>query len=342
MIKRIDVSNFDRYAEETIGSSSKVWLDSMRGGLYLFKAAKFRENDNTPVYNDVAECISSQIGILAGLNCAEYYLSEYNGVLGNITPNFTKNTYGANSEEVIPGIQLIYQVDSGFKNTWLENPKTKDLYTVSLVLQSLENYGFVKEGLEMIVFSLLIGNYDCNPSNYGIIKNHENNTVRFAPLYDFGTSLGITYSNKIIDRYIREENGTAKIIDEIGLDDFIQNQVISKIVLEKYFQRDDKRKWYESLKLRNLPNRAYDIKIMKYKTIFEYITTFYPNEISVIMEGIEKNLTKENIDSIVDLYSEHLNPSRALMIRLFLEKRARWMTEYYNNNKYIELQRRNL
>ena len=78
------------YLPETVGQQPKYWFESY-GKRYLFKKASLK-GDGSPIYNDVSECIASDIATLIGIPSAEYYLCDNNGEKGVITPDFLDNT----------------------------------------------------------------------------------------------------------------------------------------------------------------------------------------------------------------------------------------------------------
>ncbi len=327
---RLNIDDWKEYSTENTGVQEKVWLIK-DGTLYMFKEASKRLNSNKYVLNDISECVASDVGALIDIDCAKYTLCERNGSKGVVTPNFLNNkAYKVKKEELISGSNLLSRADPGFKPRSLENPKTGDLYTLSLLLKCVEEYGLIKEILEMVVFDLLIGNHDRNASNWGIIKNLETNKVRFSPLYDNGASLGIPLDSKTINKHIIEVDGSAMIINDIVFSEVIHNHIISKVVLERYFQKEGKIRWDNSRREKELPYKPYNYRIMEYKPIFEYITTFYPDEISCIINSIEDNVNENSIDIIFNKYCDELDISRIKFSKTILLERSRWMVEHYN------------
>lgn len=362
---RSDIRNSEFYLEEPIGKQQKYWILSF-GKRFLYKKAGIKQ-DGSFVYNDVSECMAMDIANLIGIKTAEYYLCKKGNENGVITIDFLDNEVGKlKKEEFYDGVYLISQIDPGFRNTSLINPKTHQYYTLDLVIRSIYQYGLLNDVLNMVVFDSLIANSDRNPSNYGIIVNHENDTVRFAPLYDSCTSFGISMASHRLAKCFDKDGN---IVDEDYLNEVIQNQMSGKITLERYFQYSEKKKWDEKeskriltmieeereglLKLVNenkisredyhkaLSNigkqyQKFDIANLKYHLMIKYLTCFYPKEISQIMENIKKNITEDNIDRIFDFYQDELPIDRLNMAKQVVLKRAKWMCEYYENNKVIE------
>lgn len=348
---------------EPVGKQPKYWIIS-NGKRYLFKLATYKSHDGSPIYNDVSECMASDIAEMLYLPCARYMLCENKGEKGVLTPDFLDNeTIGPKKEEFVDGVYLINQIDEGFKNTSLMNPKTKQYYTVDLILRSVEKYGLMQDAINMLVYDALIGNRDRNPSNYGIILNHETGEYRFAPLYDNGTSLGISMVDHRLSACIDE---SGNIINEEQLNEVIHNQILGKVTLDRFFQYKEKKAWdfkemtriankieekkhelrevvasrrmseqayHEILFKIGKERRTYDIANLEYQTLIAYLTNHYPEYIEGIMEMIKQVVTPENIDRLFNHYSEELPPDRLKIAKEVVLRRGKWMVEYYYNNR---------
>lgn len=353
--------NIEPHLPEPVGKQPKYWLIS-NGRRFLFKLATFKSHDGSPVYNDVSECMATDIAYHLGLPCAKYFLCENKGEKGVLTLDFLDNeTIGPKKEEFVDGVYLINQIDEGFKNTSLLNPKTKQYYTVDLVLRSVEKYGLIQDAINMLVFDALIGNRDRNPSNYGIILNHETGEYRFAPLYDNGTSLGISMVDHRLAACI---DSSGKIVNETQLNEVVHNQILGKVTLDRFFQLKEKREWdrkewdriaakidetkaqlqkvvaarlmsqetyHKELYKISKERRTYDIANLEYQTLIAYLTNYYPEYISGIMEMIKNIITPENVDKIFNFYQEELPPDRMRMAKEVVLRRGKWMVEYYYN-----------
>lgn len=360
---RVKIFPEEIYLPESVGKQPKYWFKSY-GKRYLFKIATLK-NDGSPIYNDVSECMASDVANLIGIPTAEYYLCDNNGQKGVITPDFLDNDEkGPKKEEFFDGVYLISRIDPEFKNTSLINPKTRQYYTVDFILQTVEKYGLRKDILNMIVFDALIGNRDRNPSNYGIIINHETNNVRLAPLYDSCASLGIS----MVDHRLGDCLDTrGVIVNDEHFKVVIHKHIVGKVTLDRFLQYKDKREW-DSLETKRILNmiekkrlellpllesglitredyhkqlnkignqyRKFDISTAKYQTIISYLTTYYPDEIEEIMTDIAANVTPENIDKIFDDYMDEIPIDRLNMAKQIVLQRAMWMTEHYFKNKH--------
>ena len=360
---RAKIINEEIYLPEPVGKQPKYWICAY-DKRYLFKIATSKQ-DNTPVYNDVSECMAADIAKLINIPVAQYYLCENDGKKGVITLDFLDNTLtGPKKEEFIDGVTLINLVDPGFKNTSLINPKTHQLYTADLIMQSVLKYDLMQDVINMLVYDSLIGNRDRNPSNYGIIINHQTNQIKFAPLYDNCTSLGVSMVDHRLAKCIDK---AGNIIDEQQLDLVIHKHIVGKVTLDRFLQYKEKRAWdnMESRRIMDLIDskkeellklveenkvslaeyhkilnkigdtyRKYDVSTLEYQQMISYLTLFYSENIEPIIDSIEKNITKENIDELFDYYQDELPPDRLRFAKELVLRRANWIVNYYKVNKY--------
>ena len=236
---RAKLINKEIYLPEPVGNQPKYWMESY-GNRFLFKLRTYKK-DGTPIYNDVSECMAADIANLIGVPVAKYCLCDNDGELGVITLDFLDNELvGPKKEELIDGVHLIGAIDPGFKNGSLLNPKTHQYYTVDLIIRTVEKYGLVKEVLNMLVFDALIANRDRNPSNYGIIINHKDKSIRLAPLYDNAASLGVSM---VDHRLAKCFDSFGRVVDEEHLDEVVHKHIVGKVTLDRFLQYKDKREW---------------------------------------------------------------------------------------------------
>ncbi len=359
---RLDIPNNEVYMEEPVGKQPKYWFLSY-GKRYLFKKAGYKQ-DETPIYNDVSECLASDVANLLGLDHATYYLCRSNGEDGVITPDFLNNEINKpKCEEFYDGVYLISQIDPGFKNKSLINPVTHQYYTADLVIRSIYKYGLLNDALNMFVYDCLIANRDRNPSNYGIIVNHKDNTIRFAPLFDNATSFGISMVSHRLAKCIAQDG---HIVDNEHLNLVIHKQLTGKVTLDRHLQYSEKAKWdreeekrilglieNKRLELKTLLEqnlisldeyhktlssigneyRKFNIVDLRYQLMISYLTLFYSKEIEPLMNKIEEKITKENIDKIFDAYKDYLPIDRLNIAKQVILERANWMTSFYRQNK---------
>lgn len=368
---RVNIDDFDFYLDEPVGKENKMWIKDKSGNRYLFKEAQIRE-DKTKVYNDISECIAADIAKLLGLPTADYYLCTFNGKEGVITPDFLNNDSNKKKEELFDGTFLIFLVDPEFNNMSLINKKTYQYYTVSLLLESVERFGITTDAINMLVYDALIANKDRNPSNYGIIVNHETSKIRFAPLFDNGTSLGITLNQKHFNSFFKTENQNLSIVDNNRLNLYLHSYIRSKVTIDRHFHFKEIVEWkkkqtdmvsllieQEKQKLTILLKEekittnqyhkllynigknytGYDISTVSYQPLIEYLATFYLESIGDIINKISCVITKDNLDKLLKPYEELLPISNLNFAKQLILERASWIVNYYYN--CINTDRRN-
>lgn len=358
---RVKILEEEIFMPEPVGKQPKYWLKSYNNR-YLFKLATLKQ-DGTPIYNDVSECMAADVASFLGIPTAEYYLCENSGKNGVITKDFLDNDLdGPKKEEFFDGVYLIHQIEPDFRNKSLINPKTHQYYTVDLILRSLEKYGIRKDALNMLVFDALIANRDRNPSNYGIIVNHENNSIRFSPLYDSCASLGIS----MVDHRLAKCFDTkGMVVDGEHLKIVIHKHIVGKVTLDRFLQYKEKIIWDRAEEKRilslieekrkellpllesgEIPNyyyhdelkkignqyRKFDITTLDYQSLISYLTLNYADEIEDIMENIS-TIDDIVVNSLFDYYKDELPIDRLNMAKAIVLQRARWMTDFYYNNR---------
>ena len=363
---RTNIFKEDIYLPEAVGKQPKYWVEGY-GKKFLFKYSTYKQ-DGTPIYNDVSECMAADIANLIGIPVAQYALCNNEGHNGVVTIDFLDNALdGPKKEEFFDGVHLIHQIDPGFRNTSLINPKTNQFYTVDLVLRSVSEYGLQKDAINMMVYDALIGNRDRNPSNYGIIINHENHSVRFSPLYDNCASLGISMVDHRLEKCI---DSFGMVVDDEHLNLVVHQHIVGKVTLERLLKYKEKREWdkkeidrivglieekkkeieplveegkmtsdYYHKTLYKIGEQyiKYDIAKLNYQTLIMYLTNYYSDEIADIMASIKENITEEKINEIFDYYKDELPIDRLNMAKSIVLKRGQWMTEhYYETLKDIE------
>lgn len=77
----------------------------------------------------------------------------------------------------------------------------------------------IKDSLNnMILFDYLVNNTDRHFKNFGFIADNSINTVRLAPLYDHGFSLGIEYDSEYLSAVLDEEEDEYDLDIEVNLE----------------------------------------------------------------------------------------------------------------------------
>lgn len=163
-------------------------LIELDGKLYLAKTGEFSRPRFSKI-EPVIEVICSEIIKLLGVNCANYKLKELS-IVGNeywkeqdvlccLSEIFTTE-----GEKSITASRLL-----GIKN---RRASYSDLIKV-FNIEDINN---------MLVIDYLINNTDRHLRNFSLIVDNASGSIRFAPLYDHGFSLG----QDLDDDYLEEES----------------------------------------------------------------------------------------------------------------------------------------
>ena len=137
---------------------------------YLVKSGRGDGRNNTSILEPVTECICYELAKLMGVPCAEYYLESKGEELLCVSKWF----YDENKEKFYSANKLLRILELN----------RDDLYYTFIkyapnVEQDLNN---------MIVFDYIVNNTDRHLKNFGFLIKDE--SIRFAPIYDNGLSLG--------------------------------------------------------------------------------------------------------------------------------------------------------
>ena len=151
----------------TNGMLPKAWRFIEGEGIYLYKGGTFgAANTGNEPYSEFYAC---QVAMAMGLNCVEYDLENWKGILASKCRLFTDiNT------AFVPISRLI-------KDRTLKNALD---YYAGLGKE------FYDELCSMLVFDAVIYNEDRHFGNFGILRdNHTGKIIKPAPIFDNGLSL---------------------------------------------------------------------------------------------------------------------------------------------------------
>lgn len=151
----------------TNGALRKAWRLVPEDGIYLYKGRTegLWQNGNEP-YNEYYAC---QIANRMGLDCVQYDLENWEGVLASKCKLFTDK-------------------DTAFVPIWRFFYKT----TLKLCLDYYKSLGadFYEQLCSMLIFDALIYNEDRHFGNFGLLRdNHSGEIIAPAPIFDNGMSL---------------------------------------------------------------------------------------------------------------------------------------------------------
>lgn len=174
------------------GASRKNWLiNNVTNQRGIFKYPKVTNGSITGEY--WSECLAYEIAETLSIPCAKVDIGYFNEELGSMSYMILED-----NEMLIEGISFIsskypnYNIDTfcdNTANTW---------YSIQMIMKSLKDIYLDRDFLKIPIFDALIGNSDRHHSNWGVIRNNNNFSLKLSPLYDNGSSLcSIVNENKI-------------------------------------------------------------------------------------------------------------------------------------------------
>lgn len=297
-----NIHHFQKYSQETRGTNEKEWILSPKQELCLYKQTQVK-NDNTSTNAHYGECIYQDIASLIHINCAKAELAQIKKKKGIISYYFLEK-----DEELIDFNALIQNIREDFVPKSLKCKKTKEHYSIELILESVkavvyerEEYKKIRKKIvELIIMDALCDHYDRNPSNIALIRNYNkaiNKQFSFSPIYDNGTSLCMSLPIEVAKNYLEMENGI----------EVLDNNIVSKIGFS-------------------------DTRGTSYKKLLEYIFKHYPNDTNDIIKNIESNITEDNLINIA-FSTKYKNLDK-------YHKKLLLIKVLYNKNKILNLHKK--
>lgn len=284
-----DFSSWEYYdgAHEGSGRSEKIWLKNpITNEIGLFKFKKDVETKD-----HVSEKLASDLGALLGLPCACVEIGYYKNNEGSMSYLINQG-----DEELIEGIGLINHYYPNYSAEKMYDDLLDEYYSIQMLVKSIEEYGLLKDLLQMLIFDYLIGNSDRHQNNWAIIKKGDGG-YKFSPLYDNSSSLC---------SYILEQNVKHYLENDLRiLHSIVRTKSKSIVRIDK---NSKKRPTHE------------DILI--------YIIEHYHNEVSDFIEQILLKVNTYEIDRILANYLEiMLSTDRKRLIKIFLLEKVKLMAD---------------
>ncbi|WP_020007167.1 HipA domain-containing protein [Salinicoccus albus] len=188
MFTIVDLSNWNfSYEKMVSGTRKKTWVKNSNQ-TYLFKEPKYNSNEIW------TEKITAEIGKKIGFNTMEVCFAENGESQGVILKNFVRK-----DEESIEGAEILSAFIEGF------DPFSLKDYFIENIFEALEAEGYLpfilQDLVDQFIFDILIANQDRHSENWAIIRNAEDHTIKFAPIYDNGSSLGFNLESSNMERY---------------------------------------------------------------------------------------------------------------------------------------------
>ena len=241
-----NIRHLKKYDDESRGTNSKEWVVDNEI-LYLFKETQIKE-DGTSTNAHYAEAIYSDIANLIELNCVNVKFAIRNQKKGIIAEYFLKD-----NEELIDFTALIQNIRQDFQPKSLKCKKTKEYYSIQLILESVKAiisdrnlYKEIRKNIiEEIIMDALCDHYDRNPSNIALIKNYNLNTnkrYKLSTIFDNGTCLAASLPIEITKKYLNNEFGIIELDNAIrskigiGEEKYTTYDLLLDFIMNNYFE----------------------------------------------------------------------------------------------------------
>lgn len=188
---------------QCIGHFSRHYKLVYKDKLYYFKYAKVAYTYNELVANELAKDFD--------INCVEYDLASYNGMIGNISEDYIK---GRN--HMLMSEFLFTNMGSRY-SSYCNNIKTiSSLFYLKFDDVTAEK--LTNQLITLFIFDVLIANSDRNDNNYGLINVGGN--VQLTPVFDNGQMLN---EDVLYDGYYSLKWNVINDSDMSILEDFLIN-----------------------------------------------------------------------------------------------------------------------
>lgn len=296
-----DFSFWEEYkgTSEGSGRSEKIWLQNPdTGQIGLFK---FKKDKGTT--DHVSECIAYDLSCLLDIPCAKFELGTYNDREGSISYNIIQK----NDEILIEGINFISLLYPAYDSEIFIDTETQNKYSIEMIMKSIDKIVPNDDFLKMLIFDYLIGNSDRHQSNWAIILNLSNGSMKWSPLYDNSSSLCA---------YILEEH----IKSYLGKDKVRWNSLV-----------DTKSK---SL----IRCKEIDTNGPTHLEVLNYIKHNYYEKTYRFVEKVGMLMTETNISDIVGKYlSSELSENKKLLIQKYLLWKVKKMKETYFGKEELDV-----
>lgn len=169
----LDVTNWDRDDESNAsGSRKKYWL--IKPGTQKKFLFKFPQKNTGEAW---AEVVAAKIGQMMELDVHKISFACIEGELGVLSENFCED-----DEEFYAGRDLFFSISPDFEHLLLEQQ-------IELLFRVLTECNITTDFICVLIFDALIANQDRHYENWGILRSNDG-SIRLAPVYDNGSSLG--------------------------------------------------------------------------------------------------------------------------------------------------------
>lgn len=282
----------------TRGRKQKTWLEK-DGTKYLFKYGASN-------YEIWAELLTTELASQCGFDVAEYDLATYKGKIGVVTKDFKKE-----GELIISGDRFINSIkeileENNIHHDLKENSVENIMFALGTYSLNQSTSELFQQILNIWAFDGLVLESDRNNTNWSILK--QNNSLRFAPIYDCSTMAMLNNDISYFISSARFENDFLKITDQVQ----------------------------SALKLYNSSDG-------NFLQDFDLLCQKYPEQSKIIIEALENINVQTAIDNIESKINcngadEHLDWQVQYWVTKVIELRKRDMISIfkkYNNPKAI-------
>lgn len=208
---------------------------------------------------------------------------------------------------LIEGVNIIQGKYPYYNKENLKDDFSKQVYSVEMVKDALENENFFKYFLNVLIFDALIGNSDRHHSNWGILLQLYNENQQyevlgisgkasFAPLYDNGSSLCA---------YVEESEIDSLMKDKMRFEALINTK--SKAIIG----------WNNVRPIRH------------FELVQNIKNTYYKQTIKIVQKICE-NITEQSIENILEKFETNIiSDKRKKLVKLFILERRKRIVDIY-------------
>lgn len=212
------------------------------------------------------------------------------------------NIVKEDENELTEGIEYIQLIYPYYDKEKLVDEYSGTKYSLQMIFESISSLMDEEEILNLILFDCLIGNSDRHHSNWAVISEvKEINEMLYvglhlAPLYDNGSSLC---------SYVNEKDITLILNDKMRFEALINTKSKSAIGWEN------------------------ERPINHFKLIEKIREKYYENTVQYV-RIIQEKINKENIQKILDLFSNEIisENMKKLLLQFLIERRNRILSIY--------------
>lgn len=223
----LDISKYKRINKGVTGARDKEWVD-INGVGWLFKTANKEEH-----CEHLVEKVAYDVATAIGLPHAESILCVRKGKLGSAS----KDILFGNTGIALVELKGLVKLDLGFGSTDSKEVYRKHgiPYDVGLVTNTVMRLDprIVPYFIYTMLFDFMIINRDRHHGNWGVLYNARTGDYGFCPVYDSGSGLYATTSDRKLEKLMRANKLSNYSLQEksrVGGVDF--RQLIDQIMRE--------------------------------------------------------------------------------------------------------------